>query len=104
MHSEDLCMASTKRKNCVDPNRSDSRKRLTRSTRAGKPTKEQLKNFRQAGAREYQAMIPAKIAEKRATIIERDMDIIAVSQSENIITENSQASSVEYSTDNAIRL
>ncbi|KHJ34077.1 putative eka-like protein [Erysiphe necator] len=81
-----------------------SRKCLARLARAGKPTKEQLKTFRQAGDREYQAIIRARIAEERATTIQRDMKIIADSQSENIITDNSLASSVESSTDNVRRL
>lgn len=39
-HSEELCMAATKRRNCGGPYRSDSRGCLTRPTRLGTPTKE----------------------------------------------------------------
>ncbi|KHJ31470.1 putative eka-like protein [Erysiphe necator] len=101
MHTEDLYMASTKCENCGGPHRSDSYKCLARPTRAGKPTKEQLKIFRQAGDREYQAIVRAQIAEERAATIESDMDIVIKSQSENVATENSQASSVESSTEDA---
>ncbi|KHJ35253.1 putative eka-like protein [Erysiphe necator] len=104
MHTEDLCMASTKCENFGCPHRSDSYKCLARPTRAGKPTKEQFKIFRQAGDRDYQAIVRAKIAEERAATIESDMDIVINSQSENKATENSQASSVESLTEDARRL
>ncbi|KHJ35046.1 putative eka-like protein [Erysiphe necator] len=56
-HSEELCMATTKCRNCGGPHRSDSRRCLARPTRSGAPTKEQMKTYRQAGEREYQAIL-----------------------------------------------
>ncbi|POS82638.1 hypothetical protein EPUL_004536, partial [Erysiphe pulchra] len=89
-HSEDLCMAATKCRNCGDPHRSESRKFLARPTRAGAPTKEQVKIYRQAGEREYQAVLRAKAAEESAA------------SAENSKTEliNSQDSEVDIEIDN----
>ncbi|KHJ32808.1 putative eka-like protein [Erysiphe necator] len=69
--------------------------------RVSVPTKVQIKIFRQAGDREYQAIVPAKIAEERAATIESDMGIATNSHSETTVTENSQALSVESSTEDA---
>ncbi|KHJ30992.1 putative eka-like protein [Erysiphe necator] len=56
-HTEQLCMAATKCRNCGGPHRSDSRRCFGRPTRSGALTKEQLKTYRQAGEREYQAVL-----------------------------------------------
>ncbi|POS82614.1 hypothetical protein EPUL_004433, partial [Erysiphe pulchra] len=55
-HVEDNCMAATKCRNCGGPHRSESRRCLARPTRLGAPSKEQMKIYRQAGEREYQAI------------------------------------------------
>ncbi|KHJ32087.1 putative eka-like protein [Erysiphe necator] len=69
-HSEELCMATTKCRNCEGPYRSDSRRCLARPTRSGVPTKEQMKTYRQAGEREYQAILRAKAAEESAAPVD----------------------------------
>ncbi|KHJ31610.1 putative eka-like protein [Erysiphe necator] len=51
-HTEDLCIAATKYRNCGGPHRSDSHRCLARPTRSGAPTKEQIQKFRQVGERE----------------------------------------------------
>ena len=66
MHSQDVCKALTRCKNCEGSHRSDSRRCLVRPTRAGLPTKEQLKFFRQAGEREFNAVAWAKAVEEKA--------------------------------------
>ncbi|POS83083.1 hypothetical protein EPUL_005064 [Erysiphe pulchra] len=103
MHSEDLCMALTKCSNYGCPHRSDSRKCLARPTCNGAPTKEQLKIFRQAGDRVYQAVVRAKAAEERASVVEGNSDE-APSQPEYMVTGNSQASSSEAMAGNAMHL
>ncbi|KAI1005500.1 hypothetical protein K3495_g2710, partial [Podosphaera aphanis] len=70
MHIEDKCMAATKCRNCGGPHRSESRKCLARPTRHGAPTREQLKIYRQAGDREFQAAIRARAAEQKASELE----------------------------------
>lgn len=69
MHCQESCRAPTKYRNCGDPHRSDSHRCLARPTRAGPPSKEQLKVYRQAGEREYQAFARARAAEERATAV-----------------------------------
>ncbi|POS82134.1 hypothetical protein EPUL_006813, partial [Erysiphe pulchra] len=102
-HSEDLCMAKTKCRNCGGPHRSDSRRCLARPTRLGAPTKEQMKAYRQAGEREYQAVLRAKAAEEAAASTENiNIEIISSQCSEpNSNFENSQASPVVQSTGDA---
>ncbi|KHJ32882.1 putative eka-like protein [Erysiphe necator] len=65
-HVENKCMAATKCRNCGGPHRSESRRCLVRPTRLGAPTEEQMKMYRQAGEREYQAIVRAREAETRA--------------------------------------
>ncbi|KHJ31283.1 putative eka-like protein [Erysiphe necator] len=84
MYSEDLCMAQTRCKNCGGTHRSDIKKSLARPTRFGLPPEEQLKTYRQAGEREYQAILRANAAEKMATIAEREGGNITSSQSSKI--------------------
>ncbi|KHJ30916.1 putative eka-like protein [Erysiphe necator] len=103
MHSEDFCMAPTKCRNCGGPHRSDSRKCLARATRNGAPTKEQLKIIRLAGDREFQAVLRAKAAEERASVLEGNSDE-EPSQPEVVDMENIQASSVEDTAGDAMRL
>ncbi|KAI0994593.1 hypothetical protein K3495_g13588 [Podosphaera aphanis] len=97
-------MAATKCRNCGGLHRSDSRKCLARPTRSGAPTKEQLKIYRQAGEREYQATIRAKAAEElAASATVNNIEIISSQASEvdnNI--DNIPASSVEISTDDDV--
>ncbi|KAI1005700.1 hypothetical protein K3495_g2517 [Podosphaera aphanis] len=69
MHCQESCRAPTKYRNCGGPHRSDSHKYLVRPTRAGPPSKEQLKVYRQAGEREYLAFARARSAEERATAV-----------------------------------
>ncbi|KHJ30706.1 putative eka-like protein [Erysiphe necator] len=100
MHSEDLCMAQTRCKNCGGPHRSDSKKCLARPTRSGLPSKEQLKTYRQAGEREYQAILRANAAEKMATTAESESSNIASSKSSEI----TDASPIEATIVDAMRL
>ena len=103
MHTEDLCMAPTKCKNCGGPHRSDSRRCLARPTRNGKPTKEQLKTFRKAGDREFQALARAKAAEEKAATLESNR-VISNSQPEVIYTNWPQTSSVVEPTGDQMRV
>ena len=96
-------MALTSCRNCGGPHRSDSRKCLARPTRQGAPTKEQLKTFRQAGDREYQAVVRAKAAEDRALAAEESSETV-LSQPEAMVSENIQASPVEVMSEDAMRL
>ncbi|KHJ34606.1 putative eka-like protein [Erysiphe necator] len=104
-HATEICMAATKCRNCGGPHRSDSRKYLARPTRSGAPTKEQLRIYRQAGDREYQAVLRARAAEEIAATANCNIDLTNSQPSEgDIITDNIQASPVEDSTDDARRL
>lgn len=103
MHSEDICKAITKCKNCGGPHRSDSRRCLARPTRTGTPTKEQLKIFRRAGDREYQAMVRAKAAEEKAAAVEESTSQ-KNSQPDVMNIDNTQASTIEIATGGAPRL
>ncbi|KHJ34876.1 putative eka-like protein [Erysiphe necator] len=105
-HSEDLCIATTKCRNCGGPHRSDSRRCLARPTRSGAPTKEQMKAFRQAGEREFQAVLRAKAAEDSATSAE-DLNIgKIISQTTEVDTNINiiPASPVVNSTCDAVHL
>ncbi|KAI0992422.1 hypothetical protein K3495_g15763, partial [Podosphaera aphanis] len=88
MHTQDACQALTRCRNCGGPHRSDSHRCLARPTRTGPPTKEQLKIFRQAGDREYQAVVRAKAAEARASTAEEAAN--AVNCSQNSKTANNE--------------
>ncbi|POS82537.1 hypothetical protein EPUL_006570 [Erysiphe pulchra] len=105
-HTEDLCMATTKCRNCGGPHRSDSRRCLARPTRSGAPTKEQLKTYRIAGEREFQALLRAKVAEESAITANTSNSNVIGSQVTDLDSniEISQASSVGKSSDGAIRL
>ncbi|KHJ34673.1 putative eka-like protein [Erysiphe necator] len=89
--------------NCGGPHRSDSRKCLARPTRNGAPTKEQLKSIRLAGDRKFQAVLRAKAAEERASVLEGNSDEEPI-QPEVVDMENTQASSVEDTVGDAMRL
>ncbi|KHJ30671.1 putative eka-like protein [Erysiphe necator] len=86
--------------NCGGPHRADSRRCLTRPTRAGVPTKDQMKTYRQAGEREYQAVQRARVAEEKAAITDKiEIDLVSDQIRGGIDTpENSQAAPVEDST------
>ncbi|KHJ30440.1 putative eka-like protein [Erysiphe necator] len=79
-YAEDLCMAVTKCRNSGGPHRSDSRRCLARPTRSGAPTKEQLKTYRQAGEREFLALLRAKAAEESAATAENKNKNVISSQ------------------------
>ena len=87
MHAQEDCKALTKCRNCGGPHRSDSHRCLARPTRSGNPTKEQLKVYRKAGDREYQAVVRAIAAEAKAAIAE-DSD-----GSNEILTNNQSSNS-----------
>ncbi|KHJ30275.1 putative eka-like protein [Erysiphe necator] len=70
MHTQEVCMAATQCRNCGGPHRSDGRKCLARPTRHGAPTKEQVKVYRQAGDREFQAAVRARAAEGKVSEME----------------------------------
>ncbi|KHJ30625.1 putative eka-like protein [Erysiphe necator] len=89
-HNTDKCMAATKCRNCGGPHRADSRRCLARPTRSGAPSKEQLKIYRQAGEREYQAVLRARVAEEKA----------ATTESINIDLTSSPITEINSSTDN----
>ena len=99
-------MAATKCRNCGGPHRSDSRKCLARPTRSGAPTKEQLKTYRLAGEREYQALLRAKAAEESAATAKSINDNAIISQISEPVSniDNSLAPSVGNPTDDAMRL
>ncbi|KHJ33235.1 putative eka-like protein [Erysiphe necator] len=102
-HTKDNCLAATKCRNCGGPHRSDSRKCLARPTRSGAPTKEQMGIYRQAGDREYQAVLRARAAEENAVSIENmNAELTSSQLQENTkTTDNIQASHVEDSTRDA---
>ncbi|KHJ33432.1 putative eka-like protein [Erysiphe necator] len=105
-HVEERCMAATKCRNCGGPHRSDCRRCLARPTRSGAPTKEQMKTYRQAGEREYQAVLRVKTAEDLAASTQNEiLDITSSEEPEaENNTNNSQAPLVESSTCGAMRL
>ncbi|KHJ31149.1 putative eka-like protein [Erysiphe necator] len=70
-HATDNCLAATKCRNCGGPHRSDSRKCLVRPTRSRAPIKEQMRIYRQAGDREYKAVLRARATEENAVSIEK---------------------------------
>ncbi|KHJ31956.1 putative eka-like protein [Erysiphe necator] len=70
MHTQDNFKATTRCRNCGGPHRSDSRRCLARPTCHGAPTKEQLRAYRQAGDREFQATIRARVVEEKASAME----------------------------------
>ena len=91
MHAQEECKALTRCRNCGGPHRSDSVKCLARPNRAGAPTKEQLKIYRQVGDREYQLLVRVKAVElKAAAAVEAaaastsSQDSISTSTTENI--------------------
>ncbi|KHJ33976.1 putative eka-like protein [Erysiphe necator] len=105
-HSEEVCMATTKCRNCGGPHRSDSRRCLVRPTRSGAPTKEQMKTYRQAGERKYQAILRSKAAEESAAPVDNLNADLANSQVSEVDVDidNIPASCVENSTAGAMRL
>lgn len=105
MHIQNECKALTKCRNCGGSHRSDSTRCLARPNRAGAPTKEQLKIYRQMGDREYQAVVRAKAAEAKATAAEEASNVSAsnIQLTESQVTPT-QASPVVVSTDDAMRL
>ncbi|KHJ34654.1 putative eka-like protein [Erysiphe necator] len=124
MHTQDNCKAATRCRNCGGPHRSDSRRCLARPTRLGAPTKEQLRAYRQAGDREFQATIRARVAEEKVSAMEvvigtPEVTVVApeeretshpisgsldqVERTESII-DNTQQESVGSSTDSNMEL
>ncbi|KHJ33414.1 putative eka-like protein [Erysiphe necator] len=102
-HLVDICMATTKCRNCGGPHRSDSLRCLARPTRLGTPTKEQMKTYRQAGEREFQAVLRARAAEEIAATTENSNIEISSSLCSEVNTnfENPKASPVDQSTGDA---
>ncbi|KHJ34013.1 putative eka-like protein [Erysiphe necator] len=93
-HSQDICMAATKCRNCGGPHRSDSHRCLARPTRTSKPTKEQLKVYRKAGDREYQAVVRANAAEARALSAEQTDQVNETPDSSQIPEANAEDSNI----------
>ncbi|KHJ30669.1 putative eka-like protein [Erysiphe necator] len=81
------------RVNCGGPHRADSRRCLARPTRVSVPTKDQMKTYRQAGEREYQAVQRARVAEEKAATTDKiEIDLVSNQIRGGIDTpENSQA-------------
>ncbi|KHJ30762.1 putative eka-like protein [Erysiphe necator] len=125
MHTQDVFIAATQCRNCGGPHRSDSRKCLARPTRHGAQTKEQLKVYRQAGDREYQAAVRARAALEKAPEMEalignsvygnlvpevNEITIISVPESPEVEEElihtfgNVTQESVEVVTDSSMQL
>ncbi len=101
MHAEDECKAPTRCRNCGGPHRSDSVKCLARPNRAGAPTKEQLKIYRQVGDREYQLLVRVKAAESKAAAAAST----SIQDSSSIsTTEDIQASPAEEQAGDEMRL
>ena len=90
-------------RNCGGPHRSDSLRCLAQPTRAGAPTKEQLRTFRQAGEREFHAVARAKAAEGKAAAVEVNIELTS-SQPDVLPNSTSQASSVDTPAGDAMRL
>ncbi|POS82289.1 hypothetical protein EPUL_005800 [Erysiphe pulchra] len=93
MHAQVDCKALTKCRNFGGPHRSDSHRCLARPTRYGNPTKDQLKVYRNAGDREYQAVVRAIAAESKAAIDEEivgSIETVTNSQSSNISAINNE--------------
>ncbi|KHJ30845.1 putative eka-like protein [Erysiphe necator] len=88
MHTEDICMAATKCRNCGGPHRSDSRRCLARPTRSGIPTKKQLKSCRQSGEREFKAVARVKEADLKAATAEES--ILGVDSSQKTDSNSSE--------------
>ncbi|KHJ35632.1 putative eka-like protein [Erysiphe necator] len=95
MHTQDVCIAATRCRNCGGPHRSDSRKFLARPTRHGALTKEQLKVYRQAGDRKFQAAVRVRAALEKASEMEA---LIGNSENGNPVPEVNEtvAGSIEY--------
>lgn len=75
-HATDACKVATKCCNFGVPYFSDSQRCLTRHNRSGAPTKEQIKICRQAGKREFQAVLRARAAEEiAATVKSMNIDL-----------------------------
>ncbi|POS88324.1 hypothetical protein EPUL_000737 [Erysiphe pulchra] len=104
MHIKDFCMAATKCKNCGRPHCSDSCRCLARPTRSRIPTEERLKSFGQAGEREFQAVTRAKEAELKAATVKECVPDVASSQNIDSTCSGTQASTVEVSKVDAMRL
>lgn len=104
MHTQEACQAISRCKNCGGPHRSDSRQCLVRPTRSGEPTKEQLKVYRQADDREYQAVVRAKMAEARARAAEKATNAPPERVQEEVPNTDTQAAPVVILTDDAMRL
>lgn len=106
MHAEDECRAPTRCRNCGGPHRSDSVKCLARLNRAGAPTKEQLKIYRQVGDREYQLLVRVKVAVSKAAAAAEAAAASTSSQdsSNTSTTEDIQASSAEEEAGDEMRL
>ena len=68
------------------------------------PTKEQLKTFRRAGDREYQSVARARAAEEEAKAKTAADTVSTFENTEDNAPCNSQASPVEDSTNDAMRL
>ncbi|KHJ35401.1 putative eka-like protein [Erysiphe necator] len=95
-HNVDICKAATKCRNCGGPHRADSRRCLARPTRSGAPSKEQLKVYRQAGEREYQAVLRVRAAEEKAMITEK---IIIDSTNSNLPEADSSSDIIQVTPD-----
>ncbi|POS84807.1 hypothetical protein EPUL_004044 [Erysiphe pulchra] len=105
-NTEDICIAATKCRYCGGPHRSDSRRCLARLTRSGVPTKKQMKTYRQAGEREYQAVLRAKATEESAACTEHNNIDLTNSQVPEVDDnfDKIPASPVDVSTGDAMRL
>ncbi|KHJ30449.1 putative eka-like protein [Erysiphe necator] len=101
-----ICMAATKCRNCSGPHCSDSCRCLSRPTRSGAHTKEQMKVCRQMGDREDQAILRAKAAEENSASSETTILNAPSSQITEINSsaDDTLASPVESSTCVAYRL
>ncbi|POS86016.1 hypothetical protein EPUL_001592 [Erysiphe pulchra] len=105
-HTIDVCMATTKYRNCGVPHRADSRRCLAHPTHSGAPSKEQMKAYHQAGERECQAVQRARAVEEEADkteCIEIDTPSSQMTESSGC-NDNIQANPVESSTGVASRL
>ena len=77
---------------------------MARPTKSGAPTNEQLKTYRQAGEREFQALARAREAELRAIVVEKKTSEATRSLPAESVHTESTASPVEVSTGDAMRL
>lgn len=104
MHSKDKSLAMIECRNCESPHRSECRQYFARPTQSVESTKEQLKVYRQARHREYQAVVRPKATEAKVTTVEKVTNPSSNSQQTEPELIATRGSPVFVSTDYFIHL